>query len=343
MSEFGFYFFIRQVVNLFEWLLAWRGHKRVLRAKMRTAKNYSEWRTAARNLDEYLGFDDWKETDQDSYFDAVLVRRVRSTLSRLRAAKDTRGVMDALAICVRPNFAGTESSRMYKETFYGTKRLVESHINEVVASLDYVRSATDVTPEEKRTFFRAINKNYGSSALCLSGGASFGYYHFGIIKSFLEADLLPRVITGTSAGGLIAAFVCTHTDAELKQLIRPELADKITACEDPIPVYVKRWWKTGARFSALDWARKVSAGRCVAPNPSPCTLPAARSRSKRHTNSLAARSTSLSSLQTATRRRFSSTTSPLPTASSGRLLSRLLLFLVFSTPWCSWPRTAKGT
>lgn len=238
---------------------------------MRNAKTYQDWVIAARELDDYLGFDDWKEEDQDSYFDAVLVRRVRSTLSRLRAAKDTRGVMDALSICVRPNFAGTESSRMYKETFYGTKRIVESHIREVVASLDYVRAATDVTPEEKRTFFRAINKNYGSSALCLSGGASFGYYHFGIIKSFLEADLLPRVITGTSAGGLIAAFVCTHTNDELKQLIRPELADKITACEDPIPVYVKRWWKTGARFSALDWARKV---RCqLAPLTwSRCTL-----------------------------------------------------------------------
>jgi hypothetical protein len=49
-------------------------------------------------------------------------------------------------------------------------------VREVAASLDYVRTAEDVTPEEKRAFFRAVNKNYGSSALCLSGGASFGYY-----------------------------------------------------------------------------------------------------------------------------------------------------------------------
>jgi hypothetical protein len=63
-----------------------------------------------------------------------------------------------------------------RQTFFGTKRIVEAHIKEVATCLDYVRSATDVSLEEKRSFFRAINKNYGSSALCLSGGASFGYY-----------------------------------------------------------------------------------------------------------------------------------------------------------------------
>lgn len=78
-----------------------------------------------------------------------------------------------------------------------------------------------------------------------------------MIRGFLDADLLPRVVTGTSAGGLIAALVCTHTNAELKQLIRPELADKITACEDPFATWVRRWWRTGARFSAVSWARKA--------------------------------------------------------------------------------------
>lgn len=44
--------------------------------------------------------------------------------------------------------------------------------------MDAIRTATDVSLEEKRSFFRGVNKNYGSSALCLSGGASFGYYQY---------------------------------------------------------------------------------------------------------------------------------------------------------------------
>ncbi|KAK4687123.1 hypothetical protein P7C73_g3007, partial [Tremellales sp. Uapishka_1] len=255
--EFGAYVLTRQIVNVFEYLLAWRGHKSILRRNLRMANTYDEWVKAAKALDTHLGFDEWKETEEDSYFDTALVKRVKRTLTRLRSAKDTRGLMDALAICVRSNFAGTESVKMYSETFYGTKNLVEAHLNEVAACLDTVRTATDVSLEEKRSFFRAVNKNYGSSALCCSGGASFGYYHFGVVKAFLDADLLPRVITGTSAGGIVAALLCTRTDSELRELLVPQLADKITACEDSMKVWLKRFWQTGARFSTLQWARKA--------------------------------------------------------------------------------------
>lgn len=78
------------------------------------------------------------------------------------------------------------------------------------------------------------------------------------MKAFLDAGLLPRVITGTSAGGLVAAMVCTHTDAELEALLVPELARKLTACEDSITVCIKRFWATGARFDSVVWARKVN-------------------------------------------------------------------------------------
>ena len=88
--------------------------------------------------------------------------------------------------------------------------------------------------------------------------------HFGVVKAFLDAEILPRVITGTSAGGLVAALVCTRTDAELEALLVPELANRITACEDPFSVWFKRFWMTGARFDSVTWARKVL------PNPLRC-------------------------------------------------------------------------
>ena len=59
------------------------------------------------------------------------------------------------------------------------------------------------------------------------------------------------MITGTSAGGLIAAFMCCYTDEELKVLLRPELADRITACEESVSVWMKRFLKTGARFDSV--------------------------------------------------------------------------------------------
>lgn len=72
-----------------------------------------------------------------------------------------------------------------------------------------------------------------------------------MVKAFLDAGLLPRVITGTSAGGLIAALTCTRTDEELKILLTPELANRITACEEPLSLWIKRFWQTGARFDSV--------------------------------------------------------------------------------------------
>jgi predicted acylesterase/phospholipase RssA len=110
--------------------------------------------------------------------------------------------------------------------------------------------------EEKRVMFKQLSSNYGRTALCLSGGACFSYYHLGVIKAHLDANLLPKIITGTSGGALVAALVCTRTDDELKQLLVPELADKITACHDDTLTWIKRWICTGARFDSIDWARR---------------------------------------------------------------------------------------
>ncbi|KZW04014.1 patatin-domain-containing protein [Exidia glandulosa HHB12029] len=257
-GEFGLYVFIRQVVNAIEWLFAWSGRKGLLRRELRRARTYQQWKDAAQTMDEYMGFDLWKKEDEDPYYDWTLVKKVRRSLRSFREKDDARGVLGVLEVCLRANFAGTESGRLYSETFYGTKNLVESYISEVEQSLVYVRRTPKLSIEEKRRFFRVANRNLGSSALCLSGGASFGYYHIGLVKAFLDANLIPRVIAGTSAGGLIAALIGTRTDEELRQLLVPRLADNLSSTDgEPFRVWFKRFRQTGARFDSVAWARKA--------------------------------------------------------------------------------------
>jgi predicted acylesterase/phospholipase RssA len=112
--------------------------------------------------------------------------------------------------------------------------------------------------EEKRSLFKRLHANFGRTALCLSGGAAFAYYHFGVVKALLEADLVPDVITGTSGGALVAALVATRTNDELKELLVPALANKLTACSEPLKTWIPRWWRTGARFDSIDWAGQAS-------------------------------------------------------------------------------------
>jgi TAG lipase / steryl ester hydrolase / phospholipase A2 / LPA acyltransferase len=52
------------------------------------------------------------------------------------------------------------------------------------------------------TFWLEVRRLYGRSALLLSGGATFGLYHLGVIKALVIAGILPRVISGSSAGSL---------------------------------------------------------------------------------------------------------------------------------------------
>lgn len=58
------------------------------------------------------------------------VRKVRRSLKSLREQNDVRGVLGVLEVCVRHNFAGTESARLYSETFYGTKDSIEGMISQ---------------------------------------------------------------------------------------------------------------------------------------------------------------------------------------------------------------------
>lgn len=58
---------------------------------------------------------------------------------------------------------------------------MEEYVDEVEKSVDWVSGLDEDHPggvslEEKASFFKSAAKNLGASALCLSGGASFGYY-----------------------------------------------------------------------------------------------------------------------------------------------------------------------
>lgn len=50
----------------------------------------------------------------------------------------------------------------------------------------------------------------GRSALLLSGGGLLGMIHIGVIQTLIEADCMPKIIAGSSAGSIIASFIATR-------------------------------------------------------------------------------------------------------------------------------------
>lgn len=43
--------------------------------------------------------------------------------------------------------------------------------------------------------------------LRLSGGAYLGYYHMGVVNALFQEALLPRVLSGASAGSIMTAVI----------------------------------------------------------------------------------------------------------------------------------------
>lgn len=66
------------------------------------------------------------------------------------------------------------------------------------------------------TFFAETRHSFGHTALLLSGGATFGKFHFGVLKALYEYDLLPRTICGASVGSVVAAAFCSRSYEEIE-------------------------------------------------------------------------------------------------------------------------------
>lgn len=133
----GFLYFLTRIyIWLYEHFVTHRGKRQKLRLALRSARNYDEWKVAAKALDSYLGVDEWRETDEFSYYDSATIQRVLLELRSLRhRASSTEeeaieGLATLMRACVKNDFAGIENPRLYSQTYYGTKSLLQEYYDE---------------------------------------------------------------------------------------------------------------------------------------------------------------------------------------------------------------------
>ena len=190
-----------------------------LQKQMNEAQSYAAWKHAARLHDEVTGLDRWKEMDQTRLYDHASIRRRLNRLRRLRSTCNDHGLLFALNEGIHGNMGGMGSSALYTRAEFGTKHLITEYIDEITEAIDYLAEVDDekISFEEKLNFFRRASHCYGRSALMLSGGAMLGFFHLGVVKELVEQGVLPRVISGASAGSLVAGVLGTHTDEGLHQ------------------------------------------------------------------------------------------------------------------------------
>lgn len=60
-------------------------------------------------------------------------------------------------------------------------------------------------------------------ALMLSGGGALGNFHLGVARTLYQNNALPAIISGASAGALVAAMICTRSSEELDTLLTDDI------------------------------------------------------------------------------------------------------------------------
>ncbi len=188
------------------------------------AHTYADWLQAAKALDRADGSEQWRaETACDDYDYRLIASRVR-LLGRLRRARDYDQLVFRLREELHGNLGNMANPALYQSARAGTKKLINKYLDEVTTALDLLcdSDVKSLPPSRKRRFFNRAARSFGRSALLLSGGASLGLFHLGVIEELTNEGILPRVITGSSAGAVVGGFLATHSDDELMLALKPD-------------------------------------------------------------------------------------------------------------------------
>ena len=197
------------------------------RTRMAAAPDYATWYQHACTLDVLEGMEAWKLNPVSPHYEHELIESRLSNLKTWRRAKDWGQIIFSLREGMQRNLANLANPELYKHTHVGTKRVIDDYITLVAELLNHLcdHDIADLPHADKPVFFKQTGHGFGRSALLLSGGANMGLFHVGVVKALWERDLLPRVVSGSSAGSMVAGLLGTRTDNELPKFFSGENVD----------------------------------------------------------------------------------------------------------------------
>lgn len=186
--------------------------------QMNLAQTYVEWQRLGSQRDEISGATQWRYDNDSNLYDWREIKGRYEKLVSLLEKKSYKELLYALNEGVHGNMGGMGQPVLYGRALTGTKQLIDDYVDTICAALVAIHSCPEsiISYTEKMDFFRRASHCYGRSALLLSGGAGLIYFHHGVVQELVDHNLLPNVISGASAGSMVAALLGTHTDEELR-------------------------------------------------------------------------------------------------------------------------------
>lgn len=193
-----------------------------------------------------------------------MINRRFESLRDAREAGDLQGCIDLLRAGLVRNLGNITSSKLYNRAFAGTKHAIIDYVDEAASAIENINAETalaaapvvvssgvpqpSISTQHRLNFLHDSRQAFGRTTLVLQGGAIFGLCHLGVVKALFLRGLLPRIITGTATGALIASLVAIHTDAELPKILTGEAID-LSAFE----AHAHHGYSTGKQTVEYSW------------------------------------------------------------------------------------------
>ena len=186
---------------------------------MAQAGSYADWSELALQHDMQSGCTRCRETLETTLYDYTEIRSRHEKLRQWLAQRASSELLYALNEGVHGNMGGMGRPILYSRALSGTKQMIEDYVGAIAQALNFIHRCPEqeISQTEKVDFFHRASHCYGRSALLLSGGAGLIYFHHGVVQELIDHDLLPNVISGASAGAIMAAQLGTLSNEELKQ------------------------------------------------------------------------------------------------------------------------------
>jgi len=175
-----------------------------------------------------------RQNPTSKFYDYRLIYERLQAIIEAREEDDILSLVNLLRSGLVRNLGNITAPRLFNRAYAGTKLLIEDYVTQVALAVEYVTSYPTspslgyeggLSNQTKLDVLHDTRQAFGRSALVLQGGAIFGLCHLGVVKALHLRGLLPRIISGTATGALIAALVGVHTEEELLDFLTGEGID----------------------------------------------------------------------------------------------------------------------
>lgn len=209
-----------------------------------------EWLQEVEKDDKKQGLDKWRANPNSELYDHAKIAQLLAQLRECRRSQNAPLLLYLVRTTFSRNNGNMGDERLYSKTPSGTKNLIEDYIKECIEAINYlVKQENELDRSEILRTLLQTRRAFGSTALTLSGGSILGFLHTGVLWELIQHKLLPRIVSGSSAGSIFAACVCIHRDEEfhqaLKLLDEPQDIFEHHDAKESLRIHIQRFAKYG--------------------------------------------------------------------------------------------------